>query len=155
PSGRLVRELAPPGRVGALAFSPDGTRLAAACDEVVQVWRTGDGQALCTCRGHQGLVRAVAFAPDGARLASAAVDGTWRLWDDSGRELVSGGGHGGAVWAVAFHPTDGRLATCGAEGGVKLWDGEGRLLRALESAWLMRALAFSPDGRLLAAAGGG
>jgi WD40 repeat protein len=154
-SGRVERELAPPAPAAALAFSPDGTRLAAACGDVVQVWRVGDGQPLCTCRGHRGAVRAVAFAPDGVRLAAAALDGTWRLWDGSGRELASGGGHGGAVWAVAFHPSDGRLATCGAEGGVKLWDGSGRLLRVLEAGRLMRALAFRPDGRLLAAAGGG
>jgi WD40 repeat protein len=154
-SGRVERELGPPGPVAALAYSPDGTRLAAACGDVVQVWRAGDGQPLCTCRGHGAAVRAVAFAPDGARLASAALDGTWRLWDGSGRQLASGGGHGAAVWAVAFHPTDGRLATCGAEGGVRLWGADGRLLCVLEAGRLMRALAFRPDGRLLAAAGGG
>src|SRR5262249_49925080 len=64
------------GGVLAVAFSPDGARLASAgADGVIHVWDQRTSRALLTLR-IQGTVTAVAFSPDGRRLASGSTGGT-------------------------------------------------------------------------------
>ena len=64
------------GGVQAVAWSPDGTRLATAGDDgTVRVWDAATGAPPRTLTGHTGGVRAVALVPDGTRLASAGDDG--------------------------------------------------------------------------------
>src|SRR6187455_2781855 len=71
------------------AFSPDGTRLAAASDDgTARLWDLATGRELLALRGHAAAVVDVAFSPDGKRLISNAVDRTVRAWDlATGREL--------------------------------------------------------------------
>jgi WD40 repeat protein len=69
------------GYIRALAFAPDGKKLATAGDdEVIRVWDSAAGKELATLKGHTGAVLGLAFAPDGATLASASADHTVRLW---------------------------------------------------------------------------
>src|SRR5262249_51213708 len=64
------------GTVEAVAYSPDGTRLASASsDGIVRVWDAITGrEVLPPLRGHTGVVHAVAYSPDGKQLASAGHD---------------------------------------------------------------------------------
>jgi WD40 repeat protein len=87
------------------------------------------------------------------------------------RRLLDGGrpdlrGHKSGVWSVAFRPDGRRLISGSIDGTVKVWDAAtGRLVRTLDPVpgW-MRALsksaffpvmsvAYSPDGRRIAAGG--
>jgi WD40 repeat protein len=68
----------------AVAFSPDGRRVAAASSagEIIRIWDFASGQKLVTLR-LQSVGRGVAFSPDGRFLASTESNGLVKLWDGS------------------------------------------------------------------------
>lgn len=140
-----------------VAFSPDGTRLAAAGQhDVVKVWQVPTGQELLTLRGHSGLVYAVTFRPDGEQLASGGSDDTVRLWDArTGRLLRTLRGHGNSVMGLSYSPDGARLASSSADGTIRFWGpatgSEGGGLEGHTG--YARSIAFSPDGKRLASAG--
>jgi WD40 repeat protein len=70
------------GWVNAVAWSPDGTRVATASnDDTVRIWDAATGEPQATLEGHNDRVRSVAWSPDGTRLATASDDGMVRIWD--------------------------------------------------------------------------
>jgi WD40 repeat protein len=61
------------------AFSPNGTRLAAASSRnTAGVWDATTGEVLLTVQ-HSKWVTGVASSPDGTRLATASADKTERI----------------------------------------------------------------------------
>ena len=65
-----------------VAFSPDGTRLAAGCaDSTIRLIDVATRQEVANLRGHTDYVHAVAWSPDGTRLVSGSGDFTVRIWD--------------------------------------------------------------------------
>jgi WD40 repeat protein len=65
-----------------VAFSRDGSRLAAGCaDDTIRLWDLGTRVEVAELRGHQAYVHALVFSPDGSRLISCSGDHTVRLWD--------------------------------------------------------------------------
>jgi WD40 repeat protein len=88
-----VREYeAMPGRVFAVAFSPDAARFAAGSSldgkGEVRVYDANGGKRLATCEGQKGAVYTVAFSPDGKTVASAGFDGVVRLNDAATGKLL-------------------------------------------------------------------
>jgi WD40 repeat protein len=64
--------------VAAVAFSPDGRRLATTSDDLVaKIWDAETGAELFALPGGGGL----AFSPDGNRLAIGASDGNVTVYD--------------------------------------------------------------------------
>lgn len=97
--------------------------------------------------------------PPGATYAAAAPNQPSQA--ASGKpELVVGSGHSSGVYALTFSPDEKLLASGDGGGVIKLWDGRsGVALRTLTEAGILtqgepsiRALAFSPDGTVLASA---
>jgi WD40 repeat protein len=161
-TGRIARILrGHEDQVQALAFSPDGKRLASG-DRSGQViiWRRGDSGWLMsrkerTIRAHQDNVLEIAFHPEGAVLATACQDGSIRTFRVNDGRRLRQLRSSGAVLDVAFSPDGTLLASAGMEGAVRIWDaGSGRQRHAFDGpTGSIYTLAFSPDGRRLVAGG--
>jgi dipeptidyl aminopeptidase/acylaminoacyl peptidase len=173
---RAFRHEPPKGEdvsVYSVVWSPDGKSLAAGNgDHTVSVWdaeSAREARVLKVEGGGPSPLFSLAYSPDGRLLAAADGGTKVRLWDLSGgaeRVLEEPAEEGvmKIAQAVAWSP-DGRVLAAGGArvdqrrrgfgGRVILWDAAaGRVLHAADShAQSAGAVAFSPDGRVLASGG--
>jgi len=158
-----------------VAFSQDGRWFVQGGSSIRQaekdvssrVWDMATGKEV----GHAGEsnhagVEAVAVSPDGALLAEASQQGMSRasgqviLWDRAGGKVRQFGLGQVNYSAVAFSPDGKTLATAtwhawAGQGGVQLWEvATGRLIRRLGEASPAACVAFSTDGKMMAAGRG-
>jgi WD40 repeat protein len=69
-------------RVDALAFSPDGSRLASGSDDyTIKLWDAARWQEIATLYGHTNIVWSLAFAPNGEFLVSGSADWSAKIWE--------------------------------------------------------------------------
>ncbi len=160
--------------VHALAWSPDGTRLASgSMDGTVQVWDAATGQNLATYNSHIEAVSALAWSPDGQRLASTG-DNTAQVRDaTTGQILLMYQGPENTLpiltavptlrmaidrlVALAWSPDGTRLASAGGAENVSIWEATtGKPLITLAGPTYryplgVPAVSWSPDGKRLAA----
>jgi WD40 repeat protein len=152
-----------PSEIYGVAFSPDSkTLVAATLDGEIDRWDVAHNQSLPSFyRSNQ--VFASAYSPDGKLLATGQSDGVTLLNASSGWQLglIDSGL---AAYSVAFSPNSRILAVGGCPsaesavlckpGVVELWDVRRRQPIGGPLAGhfdVVRSVAFSPDGRLLAA----
>ncbi len=144
-TGETVRELEGLAEVDVMAFSPDGSRLAAAGDGRVVVWTVDDGEALAGWP--EPDVAALAFSPDGDRLASSGADGVQVRALPSGSRVA--GWTGDASPGLAWSP-DGRwLAGAGEDATPTVWDARRGKPAARLDGVRLEQVAFGPDSRTL------
>jgi WD40 repeat protein len=115
-----------------LAFSPDGSLLAAGCglgnavsDGYLGLWDASSGQPLGpTIPSPAGRIESIAFSPDGQTLASASwtgVMGAVALWDVASQQLIGQPLPSTHASSVAFSP-DGQVLASGRNRAIILWD---------------------------------
>ncbi|MCY3742113.1 MAG: hypothetical protein OXH00_13945 [Candidatus Poribacteria bacterium] len=126
-SGHAVENQDPPPDrpVLALAFPPDGTRLASGSpDTTVRLWDTATNNDEPTIlRKHTGWINVLAFSPDGKMLASGSTDKTVNLWDTAtGEPLTALTGHLSSIAALTFSPDGSTLASGSTDGTILFWD---------------------------------
>ena len=140
----------------AVAFSPDGKRLAVATGAGIWFYDAQTYREMALLTGHTEVVRTVAFSPDGKTLASGARDATVKLWNvETGENITTLARNAIGVESVAFSP-NGKMLAAGTEGGpVKLWDIEnGQNLATFRGeAPRVFSVAFSSDGKTIASGG--
>lgn len=146
-------------RTFAVAFSPDGRILATGSDNdrVVRLFRVADGALLRALPGHEFNTISLAFSPDAGTLLTAASDGTVRSWRvRHGAALLSRRFRDYPV-GVAFTRDASRVAVKEHGGTVRIFalsDGSPVRTLAVTDGLSSSALAFSPDGRVLASGSG-
>ncbi len=105
----------------AVAFSPDGSRLATASwDGTAKLIDASLGKEINQLGGHTGYVRDLAFSPEGRRLATCGTDETIKLWDVATGQEVLELTDGRIADRIDFSP-DGRQIVAGSQGRIKLW----------------------------------
>jgi WD40 repeat protein len=144
--------------VSCVAYSPDGKTLASENEfGELRLWDAGTGKLVRSFETPGNSEGLLAFSPDG-KLVAANNDCHLTVWDVATATKRPGFdiGYGGRVPAFAFAPDGTTLAVT--------WDGDwriefyavatGKLISRIEDrAWTGSAVAYSPDGKLLATAG--
>ena len=136
--------------------SPDGATLASgAWDRTVRLWDVATRELINTLEEHTGSVYSVTFSRDGATLASGATDGRVLLRDLESRNAAGLAGHESSS-SMVFSRDGATLALGSQDGTIKLWDAVTQTQIAVLEGHTDRvaAVSFSPDGALLASAGG-
>ena len=149
----MMRTIRAPYEVNAVAFSPDGTHLALACDGrlALVVDLTGREQLPVQHGGRIASVWCIAFDHEGGRLATGSSDKTARIWDAATGNQLLEFAHTDYVRGVAFSPDGRQLATASDDGTARIWDTTtGSQLLEFGHTGRVLGVAFSPDRHLLA-----
>ncbi len=155
PRAARVLEAGKKWRVRALAWSPDGKKLAAGTDQPPHDVRLVDASTLEAARlpGHHDSISTVDFSPDGSLLASGSILGDIMIWDlkqspPAGKRLIA---HTRSTTSVAFSRDGRTLLSLGSRDGVRFWHRETwRELAHLPIPDAYSHFALSPDESRLA-----
>ena len=151
----LALKIGPLSPVTAIAYSPDGTKLAVGGYRAVVLWDTLTGLPSAAIENFAGPIESLAYRPDGTQLAVAGgapgVSGEVKVYDTKtlgpvGVPLV---GHTDQVYSVAWSPDGTRLATASQDKTARLWEWpSGKELKAFrDHSDAVTRVAFAPDGK--------
>lgn len=148
-------KVGPLPQITALAYSPDGKRLAVGGYRAVMIWDTTSGKPTACLALLSGSALGLAFRPDGTQLAVAGgatgAGGEVRVYDAKTFALVGSPlvGHTDVVYSVAWSPDGSRLATASHDKTARLWEWpSGKELKTFKDhSDAVTRVCFAPDGK--------
>lgn len=138
--------------VCALSFAPSGDLMSGSFDRSAIGWNIEKKTAVWTSKKHPGVVLSVDVVPDpkGAVPVTASTDGVIRVWtNEAVAQELKIARH--RSWANSLKLTKDVAASGGSDGNVHLFNFANTLDILEGGAGEVRSVAFSPDGKLLAA----
>lgn len=157
---QLVHQFSEPAGFGRFAFSPDDASVAVTrFERPPVVIHLETGAAAFELQGHEESVRCVAFTPDGATIVTGGFDQTVRSWDAAtGKLLETIADDVGGVYDLEVSPDGEHLAVADRDQfKLRLVDlpTHETVFESPRMGSLIAQVAFSPDGRLVAASSWG
>ena len=161
-NGELLRRINNVGRrTYALAISPDGKTLAAACGAPgslgeVRLFNPETGELLRAFGTASDVVLDVAFNTQGDQLAVATTDGSLKTFETAtGQELMTIAAHADWVTVVAWNSDSTKIASGSRDKTVKIFEATtGELIATYSGHGLpVRGVAFHPAGEELFSSG--
>jgi eukaryotic-like serine/threonine-protein kinase len=142
-----------------LCFAADGTAIAVGrADRRIEVFAVETAATVARLRGHDDFVSGVWLNPSGDQLVSVSGDGTIRLWplseDPQLGNIATNEQRDERIYDFAFSP-DGTRITSAGDKNIRLWqlDLQSYTDPITGHTGSMYAVAWSPDGKVLAASG--
>lgn len=146
--------LMPNFSVLALTWSPDGSRIAAACgDGTIRIWSTSTQHCIARYQTHSNMLVDIAWSPDSKWIASAHTARVAHVWNAfTGEKVSTYHGHTDSLRRIIWSPDGTRIATASNDRTVQLWDpltGNHIYTYRGHTHWTT-SLAWSPDGTRIA-----
>src|SRR6266566_1913355 len=149
--------------VSAVAWSPDGKRIATGGIGNVEVLDLATGNLIASYGYNAAIVHALAWSPDGRYIAVGSSTEMVQIWDlVTGQNIFNYRGHSGDVLSVAWSPDGKRIVSGSSDGTAQVWNAltgnDAYTYRGhadynwghLTSGASVNAVAWSPDGKRIA-----
>jgi WD40 repeat protein len=148
------------GKITALQFSPDGTRLVladgvAGRSGVVRVIGLPEGGIIASWSAHDDTIFGLDFSRDGTQVATAGGDRLIKIWDlATHKELARLEGHSAQVLSVAFNADATEVVSGGADKELNVWDVKSRekVISLGSHTSAVHAVSWPGEGRTIVAA---
>ncbi len=140
----------------AVAFSPDGKKLAtASADKFIKIYNTNNWQLERKLEGHLHHVLSIAWHHEGKTLVSASADGTIKVWDTLEGQSTRTITLNKEVTDVAFVGKSNLIVSSAIDGIVNLNDiTSNNLVRSFKGAKdALHSLTISADEKVVVAVG--
>jgi WD40 repeat protein len=138
------------GRIYAVAWSPDGKRLAYGDMTYIRLCDAQTFKTQTILVGHSSRVTSLDWNRTNDRIASASFDGTVRLWSAEGVPEKVLTGHSGEVNAVMWSRDGKRIASAGSDGTLRIWKADGASLAVIAASdGPLNSVAWNPTGTQL------
>ena len=147
------------GAVRSLAWSPDGAHIASGGeDQTIRVWNAQTFKNTFSA-SHTSAIYSLDWHPDSELLLIGEFDGSISVTNGlTGENFASFQAHDGWVNAARWSPNGTAAVTGGLDRVLRVWDLEAGFdleeRAALGTAFAINAIAWTPDGARIAAAGG-
>jgi hypothetical protein len=157
-NGAVLQTLRPGASVRALAWAPDGQRLAAGAGNFVLFYNAQNGRRLARVRAHAQMVTSLAWTGQGQmQVVSGAEDQRAIVWNTvQYQPRIIFTRHTSMIQSVAWAANGNTIASSSQGGVIRVWSGNTGLETHgyyFDGAVMIRAIAFAPTSMQLAAGG--